>query len=510
MSSSFRATRVVWLGLLFASLIPRLASAQAPVQRGAIEVVLPPIEGVEGAEVLIDGQSLEPGVLRRDRLPVGTHSVDVTLPGYLPFHADVEVIPREAIIIDVALIRPPSPIHIRVSVPEARVIFLEHEHPVPMQITDLPAGTYQMRVVADGYRSVEITCSNAPDVSAEEGCERDIELERITAPLRVTLAAPTPTPASVFVDGELVGPAPYEGTLLPGTHAIEVTHEGWTTHAETVEVDEQGSRAIEVDALMVDIDARERARATTHSASPLRPMALAIDLSLGYPHLGEARVLMGLHEFVDVGVGVRSFGRITELEARARVGFRIFEFLAVGGVIRAGGGFGPVLSHTAPDYAGDPRAADASSRQDIVPRDFGAATRRDAALANTGFFSVEATASYLLDELAAFSLWLALDYTSDEYAGHPRSSSHFLDFGPGGLTDPICSATGALSCARQDMARFRMGVAAELVLTPMLNLFLVIEGAAGQGPDHRRLYSAIFSDLPDLRFYPRLGVTIKL
>ena len=125
-------------------------------------------------------------------------------------------------------------------------------------------------------------------------------------------------------------------------------------------------------------------------------------------------------------------------------------------------------------------------------------------------WSLDANVSLLLEPIAAVTIWLGLDLSTDQYSGHARDSSASADFGPSG--DTICThdTTGAtLACSRQDMARLRLGGSVEFNIDRNWGVFGIFEGVLAQSADHRRLYSDILGQVADIRIYPRLGVTYK-
>ncbi|MCX7808352.1 MAG: hypothetical protein N2515_07070, partial [Deltaproteobacteria bacterium] len=107
--------------------------------------------------------------------------------------------------------------------------------------------------------------------------------------------------------------------------------------------------------------------------------------------------------------------------------------------------------------------------------------------------------------------------SSDQYAGHARDPGAYADFGPS--ADRICRDpdTGGppikIECKRQEMARLRLGGAVEFNASRHFAIWGIFEGILAQTSDHRRLYSSVLDFIgdrqPDIRIYPRLGITYK-
>ena len=159
-----------------------------------------------------------------------------------------------------------------------------------------------------------------------------------------------------------------------------------------------------------------------------------------------------------------------------------------------------------------PAGTRACANQDLDPST--AATTPFSMGVNTFFLSLDANISLILEPIATVTLWLGMDLSTDQYAGHARDSSAFADFGPS--ADRLCRVAGmtggpdvGISCPRQDMARLRLGGAIEFNIDRNWGVWGIFEGVLAQSPDHRRVYSDIIGQATDLRIYPRLGLTYK-
>jgi len=481
-----------------------------------------------GALVRINGTGLPPGSYTREGLPPGSYVVQVLLEGFEPFRREVTVTAGQTTTVDVTLVAiqaPPGPISIRVNVAGARVFVDDTEYSSPYVARDPAGGNHAVRVTADGYREQSFTCTNT---NGSQDCSRDITLEAQQVGLRVSLthSLRPEVQARLFVDDTDIGPVPYDGNVGIGSHIIAVRAEGYQAFEQQVNV-QLGEGDVQLEVTLVDSSDIAAAASTTHSALPTPINHPMIDMSLGWPHFLELRLGIGVHELVDAGFAIRTFGRVTEFEGRARVGTRIGDIrqLAVGGQLRFGGGIGPDVSVGRPNYGAgtpagicDPSLTNPSrmggcANQDVDPIAPPAGRMTYSQGVNTFFLSLEGNISLLLEPLATVTLWLGLDMHTDQYNAHARDSSSYADFGPSG--DRICrdSTTGGpavgLACGRQDMARLRLGGAIEFNIDRNWGGFLIFEGVLWQGNDHRRLYSDVIGQVPDIRIYPRLGLTYK-
>jgi hypothetical protein len=480
------------------------------------------ITEVPTARVRINGQELPAGTFSRSDLPPGTYVVQVIADGYVPFRREVQVQSGQTTSLDVQLQRelgPPGRINIVVTnVPGARVTVDGEERSAPFVVNQPEPGTHAVVVRADGYHEVSFTCSTAPNAAEGDTCDRQITLEPLAVPIRVLLQSEIEGTAMLWIDGREVGPVPYEGRISVGQHTIEVSAEGYVTYRQQMEV-EYGEGEITIEARLRDSSEEAAARGATHTAIPIAMNHPMIDVSLGWPYLGEIRLGIGLHELVDAGFAIRTFGRITEFEGRARFGVRALRQLAFGVQVRFGGGIGPSVSLGEPDFdtsrpgTQDVPETERRDAQDRVPG-VGGTARFDHPV-NNAFFSVEGMLSLLLEPIAAVTLWLGLDISSDEYAAHPRQSGAYITWDAGSTMVPECMpapmSTTRLVCnpRRQDQARARLGGAVEFVLSANWNLWFIFEGILAQPDDHRRLLSGFLVDAADLRIYPRAGLTYK-
>lgn len=488
-----------------------------------------------GAEVRINGTSLGAGVYSRDGLAPGTYVVQVLAPNFNTFEQEVTVIAGQTTSVRAHMNAPPMPVSITVMGASGATVIIDgsEPHQAPFVASDIPAGAHSVIVRATGYDDVTFTCNNTSGTDDAGDCARDVQMSAQAVPLHVTLQHPVEGGATVQVDDHEVGQAPYEGRIPVGNHIITVSAIGHETFRRQLEV-QLGGGDITIDADLVDSSVQASASATTHSALPTPVNHPWVDASIGFPYLLEARLGIGLHELFDAGFAVRTFGRLTEFEGRVRFGGRVIRQIALGAQARFGGGIGPSTSlsrpgvrsmdgtcpTTPPAFGSGGTTADANNEQNVNPCVI-PGTAQAGVPVNTAFFSLEGDVSLLLEPVASVTLWLALDVTSDEYAGHPRSEHVYLEYGTGGpVADPVCTdaggrgpgdANGGLVCQqqRQTMARARFGGALEFNIDQNWGVWAIFEGILGQTGPTRRVLGGFISDLQDIQIYPRLGFTFK-
>lgn len=492
---------------------------------GRLTVIISPAEAAGAATVLIDSAPLPTGIRTRSDLEPGTHVVQVTAPGYVEASSSVVITAGQASTVEIRLeaVRgEPSDINLQASVPGATITVDGEDHTSPYVADETEGGTHSVVVRAAGFTEVAFTCSTVNGTSDAGDCQRTIDLEPLQVRIRAETTSPTREPAVLYIDDREVSTLPYEGRIPVGGHIFEVRSTGYETYRQQIEV-EYDEGDITISANMVDSSEAAAAGATTHSAIPIPMNHPMIDMSIGWPYLAEIRLNIGLHELVDAGFSIRTFGRITEFEGRARFGVRVLEQLGFGAQVRFGGGIGPTVGLRNPGTHPGAGVCNASTvppgstcaNQDREPGAAGPDPTYYAAGVNNAFFSLEGNMSLLLEPIATVTLWVGFDLNSDQYYGHPHGEGAFLNYGPSG--DLICTDAESpgmevgLRCrqGRQDQFRMRLGGAAEFNITRNWGFYIIFEGILWQPPDHRRLLSDLVGEGPEIRIYPRLGATYR-
>lgn len=476
-----------------------------------------------GAIISIDGEVIGPSPAVREGLAPGEHIVEASAEGYLPARQTVTVEPgqQRVIALDLEPIQAePGRILVEANVDGAVVIIDNEERGYAPLVADVPPGPHAVVVRAEGHDEFSTTCSTGPG--------QDCEISATLAPQQVRVRVWVQEGvrgAQLWVNGELVGPVPYDGTLPAGSHVLTVRAPGYEDVTQQALL--MPSAEVREFALTLPVGregqeeeeriARERRASTTHSAAPLPVNAASLDLSIGWPYLAEVRLNVGLLEFLDAGFAIRTFGRLTEFEGRVRAGYRPLPLLSVGGQVRFGGGIGPEQSYAAPtayipEGGMNPQPWSEVRQGDrLTTRPTEVGDRFFSYPVNSAFLNLELLGSLHFSEQGSFTLWLAMDVSTDEYAGHPLNSSAFLDFGPDG--ERYCEVQTTmmrtrLHCPREDYARARLGGALELVVADNWNVWFLLEGILSAQP-RRIMGNLIGIETNDTQFYFRLGTTYK-
>jgi hypothetical protein len=282
--------------------------------------------------------------------------------------------------------------------------------------------------------------------------------------------------AQLFVDGEPSGPVPWEGDLPAGTHQLEVRADGYESHVEQIRL-QKSSRLRVIQVIMSASAAapvtsadrqKEAERAdplrntVTHAGAPLPVGVVTLDISTGWPWLAQLGMRAGLTKFLDVGIYVASFGRLTDFWVSTKAGWKVSRNFSLGGDLQVGGGVGPAQR----DQSGVRNPT------------------------NNFFMSLDAIFSLHFPPRGALSVWMAMDFNSDRW-----------DFS-GSNSDLL------VTNSRQNLVRGRLGGSLEFVVTRKWNVWLEVEGiVAGQ---RRRVLGDVFGGgHPDAKVYGQLGATFK-
>jgi len=427
--------------------------------------------------VELDGEVIGQAPLTQEGVSPGKHIVGAIAAGHQRLEQEVEVVAGE---VEVVSLRPPpleqgpGAIVVRVDVDDATV-FVDGEErgPAPVVLEDVPDGQHAIVVKAPGHEDFRTTCRTG----GGQTCELDVELEAVGALVRVTSNV---RGSQLFVDGEVIGPVPFEGHVPAGSVRLEVRAPGYQAHVEQVllRADAPEPRAFDVTLLEEGaLTAEERERRvegmTSYSAAPLLRDQSAFDLSLGWPyHLG-MRLGVGILDFLDAGFAVRTvLPRFVDFEARVKAGKRFIRQLSLGGQVRVGGGLGPNNDET---------EIDDDTGEQITNEN----------PTNTFFLSVEGLGTLHFSRNGAFTLFTAFDLHVDRW-----------DFtGKGRRLDPDPDEP-------QTTARWRFGGTLEIVLNREWNVSGTFEGIILG--DKRRILGDIWNrGRTDSKLYFRLGTTYK-
>jgi hypothetical protein len=431
------------------------------------------IASVPGAIVSLDGEDIGVAPAARAGLTPGEHVVMARATGYEPVEQTVTVIAGRERVVSLRFTTTATDtarILVRASVPEATVTIdgEDYGNP-PISIEPADFGTHSIVIRAMGYREVRRTCSVGPS----RNCDIYVELNALGVPVRIEANV---AGAQLFIDGEARGPVPWEGDLPAGTHRLEVRAEGYQSHEEQIRL-QKSSRVRLIQVLMsaaaaAPADPAKRDKeaqrqdplrnTVTHAGAPLPVGVATLDISTGWPWLAQLGMRAGLTKFLDVGIYVASFGRLTDVWVSTKAGWKVSRNFSLGGDLQVGGGGGP------------------AQRDQFGVRH----------PTNNFFINLDAIFSLHFPPRGALSIWMAMDFNSDRW-----------DF-DGSNSDMLAADS------RQNIVRGRLGGSLEFVVTEKWNVWLEVEGiVAGQ---QRRVLGDVFGGgHADSRVYGQLGATFK-
>jgi hypothetical protein len=428
------------------------------------------ITNVPGAIVSLDGEDIGVAPAAKAGLQPGEHDVMARATGYEPVEQAVTVVAGRERVVSLRFTTTSTDlarIVVRANVPEATVTIdgEDYGNP-PVLIEPAERGTHNVTVRAPGYREVRRACSVGPD----RNCDVYAELNPLGVPVRVEANV---SGAQLFIDGESRGPVPWEGDLTDGTHQLELHADGYQNYVEQIRL-EKSSRVRLIQAIMtpeiVEVGHQEDKEAqrndplrntVTHAGAPVPVGAATLDFSSGWPWLASVGLRTGLTEFLDIGLFVGSFGRLTDFGVSTKVGWKATRNFSLGADFTVGGGVGPSNS-------------DASGKHPT----------------NNFFMSLDGIVSLHFPPRGAFSIWMAFDFNSDRWDFAGRDSSLVV--------------TGS----RQNLARGRLGGSIEIVVTRKWNVWLMVEGIVA-GNERRVLGDVFGGGRPDSLVYGQFGATFK-
>ncbi len=429
------------------------------------------ITNIPGAMISLDGQEIGLAPTARGGLQPGDHQLIARAEGYEPVEQTVSVIAGRERVVSMRLTTPTTG-DLRISVNsnlDEATVFIDGEDygapPIVLQPAEL--GTHTIVVTAPGHRDVRRTCVVEPG----RNCDVDAQLYAQGIPVRIEANVAA---ARLFVDGESRGPVPWEGDLPEGAHEIEVRAEGYRAHQEQINLKPSRSvrllQVILTPEAVAGVEARRKREseqreaadeAVSHTAAPLPQGFTALDMSLGWPYLVELGLTTGITPYLDLGVSVGTFGRLTDFSLHTTGGYRVADAFSVGGRFEIGGGVGPAQN-------------DAMGRHPT----------------NDFFFSLEPIASVHFPTVGALSLWMAMDFNSDSWDFSGNDSELFV------------------TTKRQNLVRGRFGGALDFNVRSNWVVWTVVEGIVAGKP--RRVLGDVFGGgREDTKIYGSLGATYK-
>lgn len=469
----------------------------APAQGGSLRVLC----NVPTAEILFDGELVGNPPATRQNIPPGDHIVEARAEGYQASQQPVTIEAGQQRVISInltAVAGAPGRIVVNANVDNATVSVDEERGSPPVVLEGATEGTHAIVVRAPGHQEHRETCRVGPGVN----CNIDAVLQPVGTPVRVEANVAN---AQFFVDGELQGPVPWEGTVGTGSHLIEVRADGYRSYQAQVALSPQREPRLfnvglvgedeltpEENRELLEIRRERHRQAVSRSGATLPDDLAVLDVSVGWPYLFELRMGIGILDWLEAGIGIRTtFYRLTEFEGRVKAGWRPARQVSLGAQMRLGGGLGP--SRDPETGSNEPLSGDLEDGETFSTNSF--------------YFSLEALFSLHFLNAGNFTLWGALDVHRDSWAWNGTNNdcrwtvcepdTGIPDLGEG--ADPLD--------VTQSLVRFRLGGSLEFIVSNKWNVWGSFEGTFGG--DRRILGDMWGFGNDDLSIYARLGLTYK-
>ena len=236
-----------------------------PIRDRAEKTVLKVSADVAGAQVWVDGKEHKTAPVTLTDLPPGPHTVRVVKEGYEPTEEKVLLMRGTALTVDVFLKRivTSGAIHVTGTPQGAKIYFKGYYvGTVPMELKDLEPGTYEVRVIQDGY----------------EPWEKRLEVKKgETVKAEATLLTPGAKKGRLYVDAEPsgatvkvlnIGPRFHQGMELEsGRYHVEVSASGHAAWREWVSLGTGEDKRLTVRLNPVSAPPREEKAKTSTAGS---------------------------------------------------------------------------------------------------------------------------------------------------------------------------------------------------------------------------------------------------
>lgn len=267
------------------------AHIQVAPQTGSLRVLVT----APNAMVSVDGEPVGASPATREGLQPGDHIVEVTAPGYNRSQQTVTITAGQQRVISVELAAvAASAGSVRViGGPRGAVVTVDGEAigELPAVREGIPAGDHIVEVSMAGY------VTSTQTVAIVAGQQRVVSVQLAEAPRepgRIIVRANVPG-ATVFVDGESRGPAPFVQDRAPvGTHAVIVRAAGYQEFSQTCNVGPGNDCIVEATLSGARVRVRAQVQSSVTGAvivvdgSELGPVPYEGELGVG-PHRVEIR-----------------------------------------------------------------------------------------------------------------------------------------------------------------------------------------------------------------------------
>ncbi len=188
-----------------------------------------------GGELKVDG-NIEGTIPKTITVPPGRHQAEVHKPGYKPWRRWVTVQEAQKVTFDVTLVKAADPTGsiLVASTPSGADIRLNGapRGKTPALLKDLVAGKYLVTLNLKNYRPHTATVIVTPGKETKV----DAKLESDTGGLGTIKVQADVDGATIFIDGDAIGPAPVTKKLKAGRHVVEGRAEGFSKAMKEVEV----------------------------------------------------------------------------------------------------------------------------------------------------------------------------------------------------------------------------------------------------------------------------------
>ena len=293
------------------------------------------LANVEGASVRLDGERLGKAPAFQEGLTPGLHLVEAAAEGHEAARREVTIRAGETTVVRLNLkekvVVKPAKVRLVCSVAGATVsIDGGPEQGISEPIAIHSAGTHFITVKAPNHAKWTKQFTTAPG--------QELELVVTLTPQGSLLVeSATGGQAEVLINGSLIGVTPLNTQLDVGEHKVTL-RQGIAEEAHTLSIKEGQSTSL---VAFKTQSSRTGPRAMPWSAKTMGPGAGSLDISLGWPYIGELRINGGITDTIDVGFTFRNiFDVLSEFEGRVKYAFARSEFFAAAAEVSIGGGGG--------------------------------------------------------------------------------------------------------------------------------------------------------------------------
>ncbi|MBN2724308.1 MAG: PEGA domain-containing protein [Deltaproteobacteria bacterium] len=306
------------------------------------------ITNISDTEVIIDGEPKGKTPLKRLKLLLGQHLVEVRKKGYISQKRTITIKASEQILENFDLSEAPRIVamgSLKITSETGAQIFIDGQPKGKSSVffDKIKIGNYQIEVVKPGYKRVQRTVSVKKDKTETV----HIRLERV-GNIKITANV---IGAVIIIDNQEIGKVPLLNHELPvGTYRLEIRAKGYRTYTDTIAIKGGTTEPLTFNVNLLPLGptpdeiAEMKSSLSAFGAKTIPPKSFTATAGLDWPYYMDGRLTVGIWKLgnygIDGGATFRSYFNMHEFLFNVRGQLFKGGPLTAGVFMNIGGGIG--------------------------------------------------------------------------------------------------------------------------------------------------------------------------